>query len=142
MDPCLTGLIVSLTGRTHRVIVNGERSQFSEVSSGVPQGSVLGPLLFLCCINDITSSVTSSIKLYADDILIYRVVNTEDDCKMLQRDLDTLQCWTHKWTMFFNPGKCEFLRITNKQSRILFSIYYPEYVNQGGYSSQAFRRNP
>ena len=109
-----------LIGRTQRVIVNGEGSQFSKVSSGVPQGSVLGPLLFLCYINDITSCVSSSIKLYADDILIYRVVNTEDDCKMLQRDLDALQCWAHKWTMFFNPGKCEFLRITNKQSRILF----------------------
>ena len=93
----------------------------STVSSGIPQGSVLGPLLFLCCINDITCGASSSIKLYADDILIYRIINTEDDCKMLQRDLDLLQSWAHKWNMSFNSMKCEFLRITNKQNKIFFS---------------------
>ena len=82
---------------------------------------MLGPLLFLCYINDITCGVSSSIKLYADDILIYRIINTEDDCKMLQRDLDLLQSWAHKWNMSFNPMKCEFLRITNKQNKIFFS---------------------
>ena len=87
----------------------------------MPQGSVLGPLLFLCYINDITCGVSSSIKLYADDILIYRIINTEDDCKMLQKDLDLLQAWAHKWNMSFNSMKCEFLRITNKQNKILFS---------------------
>ena len=109
-----------LTDRTQRVIVNGERSSLSEVSSGVPQGSVLGPLLFLCYINDITSGVSSSIKLYADDVLIYRIINTEDDCEILQRDLDSLQSWAYKWNMSFNPVKCELIKITNRQSRIFF----------------------
>ena len=76
---------------------------------------------YFCYINDITCGVSSSIKLYADDILIYRIINTEDDCKMLQRDLNLLQSWAHKWNMSLNPVKCEFLRITNKQNKIFFS---------------------
>ena len=78
-------------------------------ASGVPQGSVLGPLLFLCYINDVTSGISSAIKLYTDDVLIYRVVNCIDNCKMLQRCLDTLQAWAHKWNMSFNSAKCDFL---------------------------------
>ena len=109
-----------LSERTQRVIVNGQRSSPSVVLSGVPQGSVLGPLLFLCYINDIISGISSPIKLYADDVLIYRIIDNEDDCKMLQRDLDLLQTWAHKWNMSFNPVKCEFLRITNKQNRTYF----------------------
>ena len=109
-----------LSERTQRVIVNGQRSSPSVVLSGVPQGSVLGPLLFLCYINDIISGISSPIKLYADDVLIYRIIDNEDDCKMLQRDLDLLQTWAHKWNMSYNPVKCEFLRITNKQNRTYF----------------------
>ena len=81
---------------------------------------MLGPLLFLCYINDITSGVSSSIKLYADDVLIYRIINTEDDCEILQRDLDSLQSWAYKWNISFNLVKCELIKITNKQSRIFF----------------------
>ena len=92
--------IKCLSERTQRVIISGERSSLSVVSSGVPQGSVLGPLLFLY---DITSGISSSIKLYADDFLIYRIINTEDDCEMLQRDLDSLQSWAHKWNSYVCP---------------------------------------
>ena len=109
-----------LSEQIQRVIVNGQRSSPSVVLSGVPQGSVLGPLLFLCYNNDITSGISSSIKLYADDVLIYRIIDNEDDCKMLHRDLDLLQTWAHKWNMSFNPVKCEFLQIANKQNRTYF----------------------
>ena len=81
---------------------------------------MLGPLLFLCYINDITSGVSSSIKLYADDVLIYRIINTEDDCEILQRNLDSLQSWAYTWNVSFNPVKCELIKITNRQSRIFF----------------------
>ena len=82
-----------LSERIQRIIVNGQRSSPSVVLSGVPQGNVLGPLLFLCYINDIISSISSAIKLYANDVLIYRIIDIEDDCKTLQRDLDLLQTW-------------------------------------------------
>ena len=120
MDQCLNGLNVFIRKNTESHSKR-RKSSPSTVSSGVPQGSVLGPLLFLCYINDITLGVSSSIKLYADDILIYRIIHTEDDCKMLQGDLNLLQSWAHKWNMSFNPGKCESLRITNKQNKIFFS---------------------
>ena len=72
-------------------------------------------------LNDITCGVSSSIKLYVDDILIYSVINTEDNCKMLQRNLDLLQSWAHKQNMSFNSMKCKLLRSTNKQNKIFFS---------------------
>ena len=85
-----------LCKQTQRVIVDGQRNSPSMVLSGVPQGSVLYPLLFLCYISDITSGISSSIKLYADNVLTYRIIDNEDDCKMLQGDLDLLQTWAHK----------------------------------------------
>ena len=102
-----------LTDRKQQVILNGETSQLQPVISGVPQGSVLGPLLFLCYINDIPSAVKSKIKLYTDDALLYRDINSEDII-VLQEDLNTLSQWAKKWQMNFNPTKCECLRISNK----------------------------
>jgi len=73
-----------LNDRSQQVIVNEEKSSTSKVTSGVLQGTVLAPLLFLCFI---TKDLSSSIKLYADDVLIYRCINSDDDCRILQRDL-------------------------------------------------------
>jgi len=117
--PVLEWIKDFLAGRTQQVIVSGEKSSVSSVTSGVPQGTVLAPLLFLCFINDITSNISSSIKLYADDVLIYRYVNTKEDVAILQRDLEN---WAHKWNMFFSPPKCEFLRIINRKD-IIHSQY-------------------
>ena len=74
-----------LTDRKQQVVLNGETSQPQSVISGVPQGSVLGPLLFLCYINDIPTVVKSKIKLYADDALLYRYINSEEDITILQQ---------------------------------------------------------
>ena len=101
-------------------MVNGEKSSVSTVSSGVPQGTVLAPLLFLYFFNDITKDISSSIKLYADDVLIYRCIDSDDDCKILQRDLLILENWAHKWNMCFSPSKCEFLKITNNKDIVKF----------------------
>jgi len=103
-----------LTGRCQRVVLNGEISQPCLVTSGVPQGSVLGPLLFLCYINDIPKVVKSNIKLYADDALLYRNINSEEDIRILQEDLNALVLWAKKWQMNFNPSKCECMIISNK----------------------------
>ena len=111
-----------LTGRSQQVVVNGEYSDPTTVISGVPQGSVLGPLLFLCYINDITQNLTSKVRLYADDTLIYRNILNEQDVVALQ-DLNTIMKWSVDWQMTFNPSKSEFLRITNKVNYISSDYY-------------------
>jgi len=91
------------------------------VTSGVPQGTVLSPLLFLCFVNNIPEYVSSQIHLYADDILLYKVIDTKDDCINLQEDLDNLQQWEVTWKMHLNPPKCQFIRFSNKHSPVNFN---------------------
>ena len=86
-----------LTQRKMSVIVEGERSRQVDVDSGVPQGTVLGPLLFLCHINDLPDRVKSHIRLFADDCLLYRAINSMTDHLQLQKDLDNLQEWANEW---------------------------------------------
>ena len=83
-------LTTYLTNRTQRVIVDGRSSGEDPVLSGVPQGTVLGPLMFLTYINDITLNLTSQMKLFADDALLFRPIKSEKDCKSLQKDLNAL----------------------------------------------------
>ena len=102
-----------LTNRTHQVVVNGSTSNVESVS-GVPQGTVLGPLLFLIYINDIEQNLTSKIRLFADDSAIYRNINSPNDAKSLQNDIFRLQEWAAKWQIKFNIKKCKILRITRR----------------------------
>ena len=88
------------------------------VLSGVPQGTVLGTLLFIIYINDLPSLVNSQIRLFADDALIYRKINSINDINQLQYDLEKLLEWEFHWSMEFNPDKCKVLRITNKRKII------------------------
>ena len=110
-----------LIGRTQRVVVEGKASTPSIVLSGVPQGTVLGPLFFLIYINDISKGLTkgTKIRLFADDSLLYRTIKTPKDSAILQKDLETLQIWEKQWKMEFHPGKCQLLRITNKNKPII-----------------------
>jgi len=97
-----------LIGRKQRVVVRGTCSDWSSVTSGTPQGTILGPLLFLLYINDITECVSSTIKLYADDTEIYReLVDPFIDTQLLQADLNNLNEWACKWQLRFNADKCE-----------------------------------
>ena len=105
-----------LSHRRQQVLVEGSSSTSSQVTSGVPQGSVLGPLLFLLYINDLPAQVTSTSRLFADDSLLYRKVRTTADTKALQDDLDRLQKWEEDWMMSFNPSKCEVIRITKRRN--------------------------
>ena len=107
-----------LGGRSQRVVCEGIQSSECEVASGVPQGTVLGPLLFLLYINDMPEVVKSTTRLFADDALVYRVIECDKDASNLQKDLDSLQDWERKWKMEFNPDKCEVLRITLKKNII------------------------
>ena len=98
-----------LSNRSQIVILNNASSEPTKVLSGVPQGSVLGPLFFLLYINDLPRHVSSKVNLYADDTLLYRIINTPNDISILQEDLDSLSQWAHKWQMIFNAFKCVHL---------------------------------
>ncbi len=99
-------------------MVNGEQSGFLDVESGVPQGTVLGPALFLVYINDMPESVKSSIRLFADDAILYRQIRNLSDCSKLQKDLESLENWARKWLMSFNATKCEIMRFTRSKNPI------------------------
>ncbi|CAH1263510.1 CSMD3 [Branchiostoma lanceolatum] len=104
------------TPQGQAVVVNGERSDFVRVRSGVPQGSVLGPLLFLIYINDLPSNLTSPSRLFADDTAAYNTVTSPEDQGVLQKDLERLADWENRWDMEFHPGKCQTLRVTRSRS--------------------------
>jgi hypothetical protein len=110
-----------LTERTMKVVVEGDSSQEEEVLSGVPQGTVLGPLLFLCHINDLPETVSSSVRLFADDCLLYRAINTLQDQIALQEDLKKLECWAKDWGMRFNAKKCYTMQ-TKKKSPYFYQL--------------------
>ena len=88
--------------------------------SGVPQGSVLGLLLFLIFINDLPLGINSTCRLFADDCLLYRQIDSMSDANILQEDLSSLEIWAKTWLMQFNPTKCVVLTVTNKSFPITF----------------------
>ena len=102
------------------------KSHATPVLSGVPQGTVLAPLLFLMYINDLPTCVCNKVRLYADDVLLYSYVYSKDDCISLQQDLNALEQWSHKWQMPFNPKKCEFLPFNSY-------LLYCDITHQGSY---------
>ena len=114
----LTWILSFLSNRKQRVQINGSQSSWVPVLSGVPQGTVLGPLLFLIYINDIVKNINSNIRLFADDCVIYREIKTQTDCQVLQSDLNTLCDWQEKWQMQFNTKKCYIMHMTRKHKYI------------------------
>ena len=110
------------TKRTQRVILDGEASNDVEVKSGVPQGTVLGPLMFLLYINDMGKGINYNLKLFADDSLLYRVIDKPSDTTLLQNDLSILSNWANAWQMQFNAEKCYVIRAHRNQKSHLF--YY------------------
>ena len=106
-----------LSERRQRVVINGVKSQWGVVKSGVPQGSVLGPILFLIYVSDISDDVSSNVILFADDTKLYSRVERQEDCHTLQEDINKLVNWSEKWLMRFNTEKCKVLHFghNNKQ---------------------------
>ena len=107
-----------LRERTQSVVVRGTFSEKIAVKSGVPQGTVLGPLLFLTYINDMPLAVKSKIALFADDTYLYKVIKSLLDTFALQNDINQLTKWEKLWSMEFHPDKCFVLRVTNKRKCI------------------------
>ena len=107
-----------LTGRTQNVVIEGVTSESAPVVSGVPQGSVLGSLLFLLFINNLPDNLTSQTRLFADDCIVYRTVRSHEDCSSLQKDLYRLAEWELKLGMEFHAQKCSALSVTRSRSPI------------------------
>ena len=105
-----------LNGRSQTVVLEGDCSEEVPVTSGVPQGSVLGPILFLVYINDLPDKVKSQVRLFADDTAAYLAITKLAKSNQLQDDLDTLQEWEIDWDMEFNPGKCQVIHVTRSRS--------------------------
>ena len=106
-----------LSDRKQTVVVNGTQSPLGDVVSGVPQGSVLGPILFLVHINDIVNAASSNIRLFADDCVCYRVIENVNDCYLLQNDIHNLGIWAKTWGMRFQPSKCNIITFARKKIR-------------------------
>lgn len=113
-----------LTGRKQRVCVNGVSSEWADVMSGVPQGSVLGPTLFIIYINDIDDGLASDILKFADDTKIIKKVATIEEAYTLQEDLHKLHEWSTEWQMLFNTGKCKVMHFGNK------NMHYDYFMGQ------------
>lgn len=122
IDNSILDLLISyLRGRTCYVNVNGQQSYRYCVSSGVPQGSVLGPLLFSLFVNDVSAAIRhSSFLLYADDIKIFREVSSLSDCGHLQRDVDAFTLWCKENELIVNAAKTKVLSYTRKTDCLLY----------------------
>jgi len=122
-----------LSNRKQRVVLNGIESTWEPIMSGVPQGSVLGPLLFLIYINDLTQNISANIKLFADDSSLFIKVSDIDVAQQtLMDDLDKITIWANQWKMKFNPD------VTKQAIEVIFSSKY----NKGNHPPLSFNGIP
>ena len=123
-------LVDYLCGRKQRVIIGGQKSEQRSVASGVPQGSILGPLLFVLFINDMIKCISdkTNIALYADDTKIWREINGWEDHVALQNDITKLQEWANINKMKFHPKKCKVLSVAKQSYNPIlpFQIFFYE----------------
>ncbi|CAB4043417.1 Hypothetical predicted protein, partial [Paramuricea clavata] len=107
-----------LHDRKQRVVLDGKCSEWLDVTSGVPQGSILGPALFVLFINDMPDVISESgtLALFADDAKCLRTINSDADCVALQRDLNNLTTWSAEWKLPFNIDKCTISTVTTKRN--------------------------
>ena len=105
-----------LNDRYQRVVINGQHSDWVPILAGVPQGSILGPLIFLLYINDFPDNLNLLLELFADDTSLFSMVNDPNlYAKILNDDLSRISAWEHRWKMLFNPD------ITKQAQEVTFS---------------------
>lgn len=120
LDPLtLSWIKCFLTHRSQFTVIGGAHSDTTPVISGVPQGSVLGPLLFLIYVNDLPSGISSTVRLFADDCVIYRRISTPEDQLILQQDLHIIDNWCAQWMMRPNTSKCKFMPVSRKHTNVI-----------------------
>ena len=120
--PTLKWLKDFLLQRRQKVVINGVTSGWANVNSGVPQGSVLGPALFVVYINDMPEVVHNYILLFADDSKIFSKIHGLEDHLKLQTDLQELQNWSDKWQLKFNIEKCKVMHLGAKNPRYTYTM--------------------
>src|SRR6267154_1089373 len=108
--------------RKQRVVLNGSFSEWKSVTSGVPQGSVLGPLLFIMFVNDMDQSVLSQLLKFADDAKLFRCVSDPGGVDMLKDDLRSLNQWSEDWQIPFNADKCKVMHFGANNKKETYSI--------------------
>ena len=114
-----------LSNRFQRVVITGVSSDWAPVSSGVPQGSILGPSLFIMYINDLPLSLRSSeCLLFADDVKIFKRITCVNDCLDLQNDVHFISEWCSKWKMKLNYTKCVFINFSLKRALNIDFSYF------------------
>ena len=124
--PILNWIISFLSNRKQFVKINNSVSNSSNVTSGVPQGSVLGPTLFIYFINDLPKVVKNSkVKIFADDTKVYNSINKTDDVDCLQNSIDEMFMWTQKWLLKFNKDKCKVIHLGKKNPKNKYFIGFP-----------------
>ncbi|MCG8113323.1 MAG: reverse transcriptase family protein, partial [Candidatus Thiodiazotropha taylori] len=107
-----------LNDRQQRVVIPGAQSTWTTINAGVPQGSILGPLLFILFINDIVEDINSSIRLFADDTSLYIIVDDPiQAAEQLNTDLEKVNRWAKQWLVTFNPGKSESMLFSRKHNK-------------------------
>ena len=112
-----------LEHRQQRVVINGQYSTWRNVTSGIPQGSVLGPLLFVIYINDLPETVLSQVLLFADDTKMYRQIQDACDCHTFQEDISTVQERPDKWLLRYHPDKCKLMTIGRDTPTDHYTMY-------------------
>ena len=110
-DKLLIWFKIFLVGGQQCVVLNNIQSSWSTVTSGVPQGSVLGPLLFTIFVNDIPHIVRSDVYLFADDIKLSRTIKSSDDIQTLQDNIGKLFEWSITWNLNFSKAKCCYIQV-------------------------------
>ena len=122
----ITGRLLSwfksyLSDRIQRVVIGGSSSEWIYIKAGVPQGSILGPLLFLIYIDDIIDNIDSEILLFADDTSLLKVITDSQQCFTdINRDLETLRQWSENWLVQFNPTKTKYMIFSKKTIRPVY----------------------
>lgn len=126
--PLLNWFSSYLSERKQRVIQEGFHSSWANTSAGVPQGSVLGPYLFLLYINDIAENISTNIRLFADDTSLFTVIENDQSTNLLIEDLYKIASWSHDWCVILNPTKTKSILFTRKRENTALNINFNDII--------------